>query len=295
MNEQLETFITVAKSKSFNKSANQLFISTPAVIKQINGLEDAIKVKLFNRNHNGVTLTKAGEAFYADAIKLIAAYNQSINHAQELSDSQQVLRIGAGPFATGVHNNLWSLIGQNLPNLDFQFIPCSCALGSFNEFLNGINKEFDLVSSVYDVNLLKKYQLNALELATTPVKISVPITNPLSQKEKLTLTDLKNQTVALTRKGEFECFDQVRQEIEKHSDINVVDISGIDISALNNCVKSNWLLVSTQDWQSVHPMLAMKDVNWDFEIPFGLVYGQQHNQAVDEVLNFLKTTGRVKL
>lgn len=48
MNDQLTTFISVAKNKSFNKAANQLFISAPAVIKQINALEKNIHVTLFN-------------------------------------------------------------------------------------------------------------------------------------------------------------------------------------------------------------------------------------------------------
>lgn len=86
MNDQLTTFISVAESKSFNKAANQLFISAPAVIKQINALEKNIHVTLFNRTHSGVSLTPAGESFYQDAKKLVAAYTKSINHAQDLAE-----------------------------------------------------------------------------------------------------------------------------------------------------------------------------------------------------------------
>ena len=84
INDQLTTFIAVAESKSFNKAASQLFISAPGVIKQINALEKNIHISLFNRTHSGVTLTPAGESFYQDAKKLVAAYTQSINHAQNL-------------------------------------------------------------------------------------------------------------------------------------------------------------------------------------------------------------------
>ena len=41
-NHQLDTFIVVADSGSFNKAAEALFISPPAVIKQINLLEDSL-------------------------------------------------------------------------------------------------------------------------------------------------------------------------------------------------------------------------------------------------------------
>ena len=40
-NHQLDTFIVVADSGSFNKAAEALFISPPAVIKQINLLEES--------------------------------------------------------------------------------------------------------------------------------------------------------------------------------------------------------------------------------------------------------------
>ena len=39
-NPQLETFLCVAECGSFNKAAEKLFISPPAVIKQINLLEE---------------------------------------------------------------------------------------------------------------------------------------------------------------------------------------------------------------------------------------------------------------
>jgi DNA-binding transcriptional LysR family regulator len=288
MDDQLKIFVAVANNHSFNKAANQLFISAPAVIKQINALENSIKVQLFNRTHNGVFLTKAGESFYQDATKLIAAYDQSINRAQDLSSEKQTLKIGAGPLATGTGTtNLWLEIGRKNPNLVFQFIPCSCSLGSFNEFLASINKDFDLVSSIYDLNLLKKYNLEATELDITPLKISVPIQNPLAKKEKLAISDLENQTVALPIKGEFTSFDHARDLLSKNAKIRIQNISGFDMNVLNSCVKNDWLLCSADDWQTAHPMLKAKNVDWDCSVPFGLVYGKKHNAAVSEVLNYV--------
>ena len=46
-NPQLETFIRVADAGSFNKAAEELFISPPAVIKQINLLEAQLGLTLF--------------------------------------------------------------------------------------------------------------------------------------------------------------------------------------------------------------------------------------------------------
>lgn len=42
-NSQLETFLCVVESGSFNKAAEKLFISPPAVIKQVNLLEGTLR------------------------------------------------------------------------------------------------------------------------------------------------------------------------------------------------------------------------------------------------------------
>ena len=67
-NSQLETFLRVADVGSFNKAAEESYITPTAVIKQINLLEESLGgVKLFDRSHRGLTLTKAGRSMYQDA------------------------------------------------------------------------------------------------------------------------------------------------------------------------------------------------------------------------------------
>ena len=75
-NPQIKTFIVVADAGSFNKAAEQLFVSSTAIIKQMNLLEDHVGVRLFNRSHRGLSLTEAGEVFYKDA-KHIIQYSEN--------------------------------------------------------------------------------------------------------------------------------------------------------------------------------------------------------------------------
>ena len=56
-NHQLETFIRVADAGSFNKAAEESYITPTAIIKQIKLLEDSLGVKLFERTRRGLTLT----------------------------------------------------------------------------------------------------------------------------------------------------------------------------------------------------------------------------------------------
>ena len=58
-NPQLETFLRVADAGSFNKAAEESYITPTAVIKQINLLEESLGVKLFDRSHRGLHIDKS--------------------------------------------------------------------------------------------------------------------------------------------------------------------------------------------------------------------------------------------
>ena len=81
-NPQLETFLRVADAGSFNKAAEESYITPTAVIKQINLLEESLGVKLFDRSHRGLTLTKAGRSMYQDAKYIIQYCRDSVTRAK---------------------------------------------------------------------------------------------------------------------------------------------------------------------------------------------------------------------
>ena len=76
-NPQLETFLRVADAGSFNKAAEELFITPPAVMKQITSLEASLDIQLFRRSHRGLTLTEAGKSLYQDAKYIIQYCKES--------------------------------------------------------------------------------------------------------------------------------------------------------------------------------------------------------------------------
>ena len=71
--KQLETFIEVAKLKSFSKAANKLFITQPTVTNHIQNLEKELETVLINRMGKTISLTKAGELLYKKALDITNA------------------------------------------------------------------------------------------------------------------------------------------------------------------------------------------------------------------------------
>ena len=56
-NRQLDVFVKAAELGSFSKAAEALYITPSAVIQQVNGLEERLGVKLFDRSRRGIVLT----------------------------------------------------------------------------------------------------------------------------------------------------------------------------------------------------------------------------------------------
>ena len=69
--KELESFVTIAKVKSFSKAASQLFLTQPALSNHIAKLEAELGITLFERNNKRTELTPAGQQFYLSAIEIL--------------------------------------------------------------------------------------------------------------------------------------------------------------------------------------------------------------------------------
>lgn len=68
---QLETFVAVAKFKSFSKAAESLYLTQPTVSSHILNLEKELNTILVNRSNRNTSLTKAGEILYDYAMNIM--------------------------------------------------------------------------------------------------------------------------------------------------------------------------------------------------------------------------------
>ena len=86
---RLQVFSTVARLLSFTKAADALHMTQPAVTFQIRQLEEHFNTRLFNRTHNRISLTVAGE--------MVRGYADQIMGLQiEMDDAVSELTGGAG-------------------------------------------------------------------------------------------------------------------------------------------------------------------------------------------------------
>lgn len=82
---RLKVFFTASQYLSFTKAAAALYISQPAISKNIIELEKKLGVSLFDRKGNNLVLTAEGQVLYKYAKEIFILYNKA---AQEILDLQ---------------------------------------------------------------------------------------------------------------------------------------------------------------------------------------------------------------
>lgn len=151
-NPLLNTFVAVADCGSFTKASEVLFISSTAVMKQMNALEKHLELKLIERTPSGIHLTQAGAVIYKEA-KFMMEYSQkAISKAKAaLYDYETTFCVGtsllnpAKPFM-----DLWYLVNQDFPSYKLHLVPLQIIMMGFFLKLRSLEKSLtsSLVSAI---------------------------------------------------------------------------------------------------------------------------------------------------
>lgn len=286
-NPQLDTFLCVAEAGSFNKAAEKLYISPPAVIKQINLLEENLDLQLFVRTHRGLVLTKAGQSLYQDTKYIIQYCKDSVTRAKNaMQETANVIRIGTSPMTPAqVLVDLWPKLQAYCPNIKFQLIPFDNTPENAREILGNLGQNIDVVAGIFDETMLNLRQCKGLEISREPICCAVSVHHRLAQKNSLTVQDLYGENLMLMRRDWSHYVDLLRDDLWKnHPQIHIVDFDFYDVAAFNQCENNNCVLMAVENWRYVHPLLKILPVDWGYTIPFGLLHSPNPSLAVEEFL-----------
>ncbi len=89
LNDVLQAFIEVIDAGSFSKAAEKLYLSSTALMKQMNVLEAQIGVQLLIRTNHGIRATDAGISFYYDAKFLLQYAEKAVIRARQVANKHQ--------------------------------------------------------------------------------------------------------------------------------------------------------------------------------------------------------------
>ena len=292
-NPQLETFLCVAESGSFNKAAEKLYISPPAVIKQINLLEESLNLQLFVRTHRGLKLTEAGKSLCQDAKYIIQYCKDSVTRARNaMQQTEQVIRIGTSPMTPAqVLVDLWPKVQKYCPNIKFQLIPFDNTPENAREILGNLGANIDVVAGLFDETMLALRKCSGLELSREPICCAVSIHHPLARKDSLTVQDLYGQNLMLMHRDWSQYVDLMRDDLWKnHPQIHIVDFDFYDVSVFNRCENNGDVLMTIDRWKYIHPLLKTLPMDWGYTMPYGLLHAPKPSAHVQQ---FLDAVGQV--
>ena len=101
---ELRYFVAVAEELHFTRAARRLYVSQPALSKQIRALEGQLGVALFARDRRAVSLTEAGAALLPLAQEVLETWRDAeLAVAERAATAAAVLRVG---FLTRVGRGL---------------------------------------------------------------------------------------------------------------------------------------------------------------------------------------------
>lgn len=273
-NPQLTVFVRVADLGSFNKAAETLFISPTAVMKQVNALEKHLELTLFVRGRRGVALTPEGQVIYRHALRL---FEQS---AQALQEARAAADFAATTFCVGTSilnpckpfMDLWDRLSDQFPGYRLHIIPYEDDHEGILNEIGALGTKFDFLIGACDSRQWLD-RCRFLPLGQYHHCVAVPRDHPLAGRKRLTIRDLYGETLMMVRRGDSPSVDRVRDEIQRHPAIRIEDTSQFyDLEVFNRCAQTRRPLMTLDCWADVHPSLVTLPVDWDFTIPYGLLY-----------------------
>ena len=93
----LRYFLAVAHELSFTRAAETLYISQPALSKQIRALERQLRVSLFDRGPGSVRLTRAGAELVPYAEEMVASWERAKRSLSKAADCTLVIGMHTSP------------------------------------------------------------------------------------------------------------------------------------------------------------------------------------------------------
>jgi len=190
--ELLREFLVLTRCKNFTTAAEELFITQPVLSRHISALEEEVGLLLFNRSPSGISLTENGQFFLKRVSKLMGEYDDLLNELELRKHGiKNVLRIGGAYYAMNDYLGLAPQFfaankannGCILSYLAVEPIKCMMQLNA---------GELDVMLLPRSA-LVENNSLKCVNLFEEPLVAVMNRKNPLSEKQYLSLDDLKEQ------------------------------------------------------------------------------------------------------
>jgi DNA-binding transcriptional LysR family regulator len=289
---KLETFLTVARERSFSKASAKLGISQPAVTQQIKFIEKYLACKVIERKKNGIKLTNEGEELYKIATRLEKEIHSSEQDILKIINKEITFKLGAS-YTIGTY-----------------IIPGQCLNTIAEAINNSVNLDIDLSDNIIEKLKDRKLDVGLIEspvmdqdlvyrewLEDELVVVSnVPIAKTLKTEELYDFDWICRDEGSHTRKVVQEVFDELGVSCKSFHVLSEVSNT---TSVLQTIKKSDRNpdkpVVSIISKYAIMDEVANGELfearlrGYTMSRKFFIVYSKEnkHNAYVDNVVNYI--------
>ncbi len=289
---KLETFLTVARERSFSKASAKLGISQPAVTQQIKFIEKYLGCKVIERKKNGIKLTNEGEELYKIATRLEKEILSSEQDILKIINKEITFRLGAS-FTIGTY-----------------IIPGQCLNTIGDAINNSVSLDIDLSENIIQKLKDRKIDVGLIEspvfdndliyrewLEDELVVVSnVPIPKTLKTEELYDFDWICRDEGSYTRKVVAEVFDELGVSCKSFNVLSEVSNTTTVLQTLKKSdrnpdrpVVSILSKYAIMDEVSNGELFEARLRGYTMMRKFFIVYSKEnkHNAYVDNVVNYI--------
>jgi DNA-binding transcriptional LysR family regulator len=185
---KLRYFVAVADRLHFGRAAAALYISQPALSRQIRQFEQELGVELLERSSRQVRLTSAGQRLAEDGARLLADSDAAVARAR---------RAGAG----GLSLTVGFMLGMDMAPVLAQFARTQPDVEIQLQRLHWWNHAAALRDGRVDAGFVRlplpPDGLEIRKLYTEPICVTLPADHPLARQASVDIAELAGEPVLL--------------------------------------------------------------------------------------------------
>ena len=244
---QIKLFLLLAEEQNFSRVAALSNMTQPTLSRRISQLEQTINMKLFNRKDRPVTLTPEGRKLYEGWKNIQKLFDDALCEAEKIgANDMETLYLS---FIESGNNRLSipsfaSWFRERIPELDINL-----RYINFSDWRSKLlSGEIDLIQTVLFETIDLDEAFTWEQITSCPKEVVMLSSNPLAQKDKITFTDLRDQSfIVISSLESPQYYRYIRNLCLEHGfEPNV----GLHISSADNLIsslsKNNEVLICDQ-------------------------------------------------
>lgn len=213
--QQLQYFVTVAKYLNFSKASAELYVTQPAISRQIALLEEEWKCKLFIRQHKSLQLSPQGIIYLPYAQQILNDINSLHQRIEEENNQITTFHLGY-PNLTALNylSKQLDYLNIHYPNTHVEIVLAPTNLNTIKQLEQGkLDAVITSQSFLKDSDMIQGNVIAKGKLA-----IVISPNHPLAKKKKITFNDIKdNQLLIHQLEKESNSYQTLINECMNHN------------------------------------------------------------------------------